>query len=377
MMKKIGVQSAQGHYAVLIGAGLLKRAGRLITQAAVFPKGIVRGKTKVMLVSQAPAFLRYGNAVSRSLNSAGLRVSTHLLPAEGETAKTQKSLFDIYAALLKAGFERSDAVIALGGGVTGDVAGFAASTYLRGVPFINLPTTLLAQVDSAVGGKTGINLAEGKNLVGTFYPPRLVIADTATLTTLSARDYRASLAEVVKYGVIKDAKLFRLLEKNIQKLAKPAPALLEKIVAVCARIKGGVVSRDEKETLGERMILNYGHTFGHAFEKETGFKKLLHGEAVSVGMQAAGLLALELGLWPQADAERQGWLLASLGLPVSLRGFNVKTENVMKAMLHDKKKQAGRLRFILPVRIGKVIVRQDIPAGLIRRVLNQLGGGSR
>ncbi len=373
-MKKIGVKSSQGGYEVLIGAGLLRQAGPLAAKAGVFPKGIVRGKTKAMLVSQAPVFWRYGSAVIRSLKSAGLQVSTYLLPAEGETAKTREALFDFYAALLKAGFERSDAIVALGGGVTGDAAGFAASTYLRGVPFVNLPTTLLAQVDSAIGGKTAINLNEGKNLVGTFYPPRLVIADTSALPTLSLRDYRASLAEVVKYGVIKDAKLFCLLEKNIQKLAKPAPALLENIVAICARIKGGVVSRDERETRGERMSLNYGHTFGHAFEKETGFRKLLHGEAVSIGMQAAGLLALELGLWPQADAERQGWLLASLGLPVSLRGFSVKTENVMRAMLHDKKKQAGRLRFILPVRIGKVTVCQDIPAGLIRRVLHQLGG---
>lgn len=372
-MKKEIIQSRNGVYTVWCGSGFIPRAGALIGAPGVLPYGVTQGKTKIMVVSQKAIFSLYGHTLSRSLKQAGFKVLTHLVP-EGEKAKSQAELFRLYQALLAARFDRSDAVLGLGGGVVGDLCGFAAATYLRGVAFINIATTLLAQVDSAVGGKTAINLPEGKNLVGAFYPARLVLSDAAVLKTLPERDFHASLAEVVKYGVIRDKDLFQQLERETKQILKKDPKILSSIIHVCVGIKARVAERDEFETKGERMILNYGHTFAHAFEKAANYEDLCHGEAVSMGMAAAGKLSVRLGLWSEALANRQEELLKALRLPTRLDGFSFSVKALLKAMQHDKKISSGRLRFVLPVKIGKVIIREDITPKMIEQVLCDVGG---
>lgn len=365
-MKIIRVRSRKGVYAVCVGTGLLPRAGVLIRKFAPKAAG------KILIVTQKKIPASYRAVLQRSLRASGFECFVHFVP-DGEQAKSQKELFRLYQALLKHDFERRDTLLALGGGVAGDLTAFGASTYMRGLRFINVGTTLLAQVDSAIGGKTGINLAEGKNLVGTFYPPALVIADIDTLRTLPEREYRASMAEVVKYGVIRDAALFRLLETNAGKILKRDRKLLAEIVFRCARIKGLVVSRDEQETRGERMILNYGHTFGHALEQVTRYRRWLHGEAVALGMVAAAQLAVLLGHWPADAAHRQEKLLQQLHLPVSAARARLSMPAVLKAMSRDKKKSAGTLRFILPVRFGKVRIEKGLDAAVIRKTLKEIG----
>lgn len=368
-MRVITVLSRRGIYAVCVGAGLLPKAGALIRK---FCGALPKAAGKILIVTQKKIPAQYRTALHRSLRAAGFQCFFHFVP-DGEPAKSQKELFRLYQALLKYDFERRDTIAALGGGVVGDLAAFGASTYMRGLRFINVGTTLLAQVDSAIGGKTGINLPEGKNLVGTFYPPALVIADIDTLRTLPEREYRASMAEVVKYGMIRDAALFRLLEKNAAKILKRDRRLLTEIVFRCARIKGLVVSRDEQETRGERMILNYGHTFGHALEQVTRYRRWLHGEAVALGMVAAARLAFHLGYCRADDAKRQGVLLKQLHLPVSAARERLSMQAVLKAMSRDKKKSAGTLRFVLPVRIGKVRIVKGLNAAAVRKTLKEIG----
>ncbi len=363
-MKTIIVKSLRGTYKIVTGAGLLEKSGGLIAAAGI--------KGKILVVTQKNIAKWHLQKLEVSLKKCGFTSHVHYLP-EGETAKSGEELFRLYGVLLEKGFERRDAILALGGGVTGDLSGFAAATYLRGVAFINVPTTLLAQVDSAIGGKTGINLKEGKNLAGAFYPPKLVISDVEPLKTLPARELQASVAEVVKYGVIRDSRLFGLLERSADKIISKDPQLLHLMVEASSRIKAGVVSRDEFETSGERMILNFGHTFGHGFEKAFDYKKLLHGEAVSIGMVCASRLAVELKIFEQADCDRVVELLEKFDLPVSLSGMQAKVSDVLSAMMHDKKKKAGKLRFVLPVKIGKVVVRDDIPARLIEKIILEAG----
>jgi 3-dehydroquinate synthase len=363
-VKTIVVKSLRGTYKIVTGSGLLEKSGSLIAAAGV------RGK--ILVVTQKNIAKWHLQKVEVSLKKSGFTSQVYYLP-EGETAKSSDELFKLYAFMLEKGFERRDAILALGGGVTGDLSGFAAATYLRGIAFLNAPTTLLAQVDSAIGGKTGINLKEGKNLVGAFYPPKVVISDVQPLTTLPARELQAALAEVVKYGVISDPKLFALLERSADKILSKDTDLLHVIVEASSRIKAGVVSRDEFETSGERMILNFGHTFGHGFEKAFDFKKLLHGEAVSIGMVCAARLAAEMKMLPGAEVERIENLLRSFGLPLSIAGMNAKASDITAAMMHDKKKKAGKLRFVLPVKIGKVVVRDDVPARLIEKIILEAG----
>ncbi|MFZ5801815.1 MAG: 3-dehydroquinate synthase [Candidatus Omnitrophota bacterium] len=367
-MKKIMVRSSRGAYPVLIGRGLLRQAGRLIRALRGAPVGPGR---KILIVTQRPVGRLYARPLAESLRRAGYRVFSCEVP-NGEIAKSERHLFRLHRVLLSHGFERRDAMLALGGGVVGDLTAFCASTYLRGVPFLNVATTLLAQVDSAIGGKTGINLAEGKNLVGSFYPPVAVISDTAVLRSLPPREYRASLAEVVKYGVIRDAALFRFLEARKAAVLNRDPAVLEKIVACSASIKAGIVSRDEREETGERMILNYGHTFGHALEKITAYRGLSHGEAVSLGMIAAARLAVLSGIFPAVSEIRQKALLQGLGLPVARKTLVRKIDRVLRAMVHDKKKNYGRLRFVLPMRIGKTLIKTDIPLLQVRKALQAI-----
>ncbi|MBI3306389.1 MAG: 3-dehydroquinate synthase [Candidatus Omnitrophica bacterium] len=361
-MKSISVKSRHQDYRIVVGQGLLKKTGSLLKALGL------RGK--VFIVSQSRVAQLYAGPVKKSLRQNGFAVAEHNLP-DGEEAKSEKELFQTYHDLLDKDFERRDIVLALGGGVVGDLAGFAASTFLRGVPFVNIGTTLLAQVDSSIGGKTGINLGQGKNLVGAFYPSRLVISDTEVLKTLPDRDLHASLAEVVKYGVIRDLKLFSLIEKKTEDILAKESSILEKLVLASARIKAGVVSRDEFETQGERMILNFGHTFAHAFEQTLNYRKLMHGEAVAIGMVCAARLANRLKLFPFSETSRLVRVLENLHLPVSLSGLDLDRQDILSGMLHDKKKRAGKLRFVLPTKIGRVIIRENIPSKLLKEVVDE------
>ena len=254
----------------------------------------------------------------------------------------------------------------------GDLAGFVAATYLRGVDFVQVPTTLLSQVDSSVGGKVGVNLKSGKNLVGAFYQPRLVVCDLDTLKTLPPREFKAGLAEVIKYGIIDDARLFRQLESDIDKILKQDPAILGSIIARCCQIKARVVGEDEKES-GLRAILNYGHTIGHAIEAITRYGTFLHGEAISIGQIAAGVLSNALCDFPEPHMERVRSLFEKSGLPTSIRFTSTQRKKLIEAMQLDKKVMAGEVKFVLASRIGEVTPGHKVPADLIHAVLEQIG----
>lgn len=363
-METITVKSSRGNYKILTGSGFLKKAGDFLLP-------LKTGKN-VLVVSQTGLPSVHKKLVIKSLSQKGFQVKEHILP-DGEKAKSEKELFRILKALVLNGFDRSDVLLAIGGGVAGDLAGFAASCFMRGIGFVNIPTTLLAQVDSSIGGKTAVNLSEGKNLVGAFWPPRLVISDMDTLKTLPERELRAALGEVMKYGVISRPDLFQFLEQHSQDIFQKKSAALEKIVSISARIKAGVVSRDEYETKGERMILNYGHTFGHAFEKAMNYRGILHGEAISVGMICAGNMAERLGIFSAQDNQRLLHLTQKLNLPVHVKGKKISVHSAVEALKRDKKKKAGALRFVLPVRIGKVIVRSDIDPSLVEEIFEKAG----
>ncbi len=363
-MKTIPVKSVKENYKIVIGRGLLAGCGRLVS-------GIFQPGARIMVVSQAKID-NYARRAAASLEEKGFKIFFHRLP-DGERAKSGHELLKLLHTLLSKGFERKDGIVAVGGGVVSDLSGFAASVYLRGIRYVNIATTLLAQVDSSIGGKTGINLSEGKNLMGAFYPPALVISDIDLLRSLPPRELRASLAEAVKYGVIRDAGLFAFLEENTGKILRKDPAALERIVTASAGIKAGVVSRDEFETRGERIILNYGHTFGHGIENASKYKKIVHGEAVAIGMAMAAHLAVEVGICSPRLALRQLALLKRLELPVAVDALEIRTASILRAMMQDKKKSKGRLRFVLPERIGKVTVKTGIPAGEIRNILRLFG----
>lgn len=283
----------------------------------------------------------------------------HVLVAEaGEASKAAEVATDLWETMLEEGIDRQSIVLAIGGGVVGDLAGFVAATFARGLTFFQVPTTLLAQVDSSVGGKVGINLPGGKNMVGAFWQPAGVLIDVDVLTTLPDREYRAGLAEVVKYGVIMDADFFAMLEANVEAINQRDPEVLQEIIARCCQLKANVVQDDEKEQSGRRAILNYGHTFGHALEAATGYTQILHGEGVSIGMLAASRLATQLGMFTEPETVRQTKLLEAIGLPTTTSPLidpsQVVPSELVRLMWRDKKVQAGKLRFILPTSIGKV-----------------------
>jgi 3-dehydroquinate synthase len=276
----------------------------------------------------------------------------------GETSKSVEVADDLWNALLAEGADRQSAVIAIGGGVVGDLAGFVAATFARGLDFIQVPTTLLAQVDSSVGGKVGVNLPGAKNMVGAFWQPRGVLIDVDVLRTLPPREYRAGLAEVVKYGVILDDVFFHYLESHVAEVNRQDAAVLARLVEGSCRLKADVVERDERETTGLRAVLNYGHTFAHAFEALGDYTSLLHGEAVATGMRCAARLAARLGRIDQATVDRQDALLERLGL--ALDPPDVEGQELLRVMHRDKKASAGKLRFILPNRIGHVDLVGDV-----------------
>ncbi len=335
----------------------------LLAESALW-RPALRGR-HVLIVSNDTVAPLYLERVVAGLD--GLRHATLVLP-DGETHKTLDSAARIFAALAALGATRDAAVIALGGGVIGDLAGFAAACWMRGIDFVQMPTTLLAMVDSSVGGKTGVNLPAGKNLVGAFHQPRAVIADTATLVTLPAREYRAGLAEIVKIGAIGDAGFFDWLETHAEALvAREEADLVRAIAHSCAR-KAGVVVRDETEQ-GERALLNFGHSFGHALEAECGYGALLHGEAVAIGMLQAASLSARLGRADAADAARLRTLLQRLGLPTALPP-GLDPDALLARMALDKKNRDGRLRLILWRGVGQAFIAEDIDESAVRVVLD-------
>lgn len=346
-----------------IAPGSLDQLGESITHLKL-------GK-KILVVSNPTIFKHYGERAVASLTAAGFDVATYTLPP-GERYKNLNSIQKIYDSALEHRLERSSTIVALGGGVVGDMAGFAAATWLRGINVVQVPTTLLAMVDSSVGGKTGVNHPHGKNLIGAFYQPRFVLIDPDVLKTLPVREFRAGMAEVIKYGVIWDTELFTQLEasKHLSQLRYIKPELIETILTRSCQAKADVVGKDEKEG-GLRAILNYGHTIGHAIESLTGYRLVNHGEAVAIGMVAAGQIATELGLWQKEDAKRQNALIQKAGLPTQLpQGIDI--EGIVDALQLDKKVRNGQVRFILPTQIGVVTITDEVPSDVIRQVLQTM-----
>jgi len=322
-----------------------------------------------LIVTDSHLASSHAATVRDSLLAHGWRCETEVLPA-GEPSKSLDVVTKVYDRLIAMNADRRTLIVAVGGGVVGDAAGFIAATYTRGLPFVQIPTSLLAAVDSSVGGKTGVNHPLAKNMIGAFYQPIGVLIDTAVLETLPDREYRAGLAEVVKYGVILDAEFFAYLEHHVEAIHARRPDILRHLISRSCRLKADVVERDEFEATGLRAVLNYGHTFGHAFEALSGYGQLLHGEAVSIGMIYASRLAERRGLIGSDITARQRSLLAALQLPTALPAIvNFTTEDVLARMKLDKKTVSGSLRFVLPTRLGEVKTIADIPEADVRAVL--------
>ncbi|MDH5201718.1 MAG: 3-dehydroquinate synthase [Nitrospirota bacterium] len=355
--EKIRVALGERSYDISIGSNILDRLGDNLKSFGLSPR--------IAIISNPKVYPLYGKRVSDSIKNAGFNAITVTIP-DGEEYKDLLWIQHIYDELLKAKLDRSSALIALGGGVVGDITGFAASTYMRGISYIQVPTTLLAQVDSSVGGKTGVNHKLGKNMIGTFWQPKLVWIDVATLKTLPLRELRAGLAEVIKYGVIWDEKLFDFLELNRNKILSLDRDSLVHIIKRSCEIKAEVVSKDERES-GLRAILNYGHTIGHAIETVTGYKRYLHGEAVAIGMCLEARLSTMLKFIDNNKVVRIKSLIESYGLPSEMpAGIDIK--NILSSIQLDKKAIAGELKFILPERIGNV----KIYKGLNKKVLKEM-----
>ncbi len=363
MSEIIKVGLAARSYDIHVGHGLLAQAGTLLKPLARGPLPVVTDAT-VGEIHLADFLESCGNA--------GLDARPLVLPP-GEQSKSFAGLEELTGELLDLGIDRGGLIVALGGGVIGDLTGFAAGILKRGVAFAQIPTTLLAQVDSSVGGKTAINARQGKNLLGLFHQPRIVIADTALLGTLPRRELLAGYAEVVKYAALGEAKFFSWLEANGPKALAGDQAALIYMVAHSCRMKADIVARDEREA-GERALLNLGHTFGHALEAATGFSsRLIHGEGVAIGMVLAFQLSAKLGLCPAADADRLARHLKAVGLPWSIADIappRPSAEALLTAMMHDKKTKDGKLTFILARGLGRAFVTSDVPLDAVKDVLS-------
>jgi 3-dehydroquinate synthase len=359
-LTRIPVQTPSRSYEVLVERGLLRSAA-----AALGPT--VPLDWRVFVVTQAPVRKPWGNILRKSFSKARRKVEIIQMP-DGERSKTLTQLEKLASKLVSRGADRRSVILALGGGVVGDVAGFLASIFMRGIPVVQIPTTLLAQVDSAIGGKTGVNLKSGKNLLGTFYQPLAVLADPDVLATLPEREYRSGLFEAMKYGVIRNPAIFELMEANRDALLQRDGALLETLITECIRVKAEVVSADERES-GERRILNFGHTIGHALEAETDYKQFLHGEAVGWGMIAATMIGAEIQITDSFTAQRiVGLVRAYAPLP----GVEVNSEGIVKRLLSDKKTVGGVPHFVLPTSIGTVEVVNTVPERAILHAVEEI-----
>lgn len=356
-MKTIEVSLAKRSYPIYIGAGLLSKPELIVSKIAR-PKAAVVTNTTV-----APLYL---DRLSSALQKNGIEVLPIILP-DGEKYKNWETLNLIFDGLLAKHSERSTTLIALGGGVVGDMGGFAAATYQRGMPFIQIPTTLLAQVDSSVGGKTGINHPLGKNMIGAFYQPKVVLADISTLSTLPARELSAGLAEVIKYGLIRDLPFLEWLEANMDLLMQRDENALEYAIARSCINKAEVVGADELEA-GDRALLNFGHTFGHAIEAALGYGEWLHGEAVAAGMVLATKLSVRLGLLESSSIERVSDLLSRAKLPVKAPDISI--ERFISLMAHDKKVDAGKIRFVILKSMGNAFLSDNVPDSTLQETFS-------
>ena len=361
-MTPVEVTVALGHrsYPILIGENLLDTAGPIISR--------LRNRQAIIVTNDVVGPL-YQERLTACLRNAGCSVELITLP-DGEEHKTLATMSLILDRLMAMHAERKSTLIALGGGVIGDITGFAAAIYQRGMSFIQIPTTLLAQVDSAVGGKTAVNHPLGKNMIGAFYQPQLVLADTSVLTTLPDRELRAGLAEVIKYGLISDPAFFQWLIENMNKLLARDPDALAHAIKVSCENKAGVVAGDEREE-GARALLNLGHTFGHAIEAGLGFGTWLHGEAVAAGMMIAARVSRRIELLGDTEVDAIEALLRAAGLPV--RGPRLGFDRYFALMSHDKKVDAGQIRFVLLKSIGKAFITKDVPPEALRIVLEGEG----
>jgi 3-dehydroquinate synthase len=359
VVRTVRVSLGNRSYDIKISPGLI---GKLGAECARLKLG-----SRCAIITDTNVGREYAKPAYNSLLRAGFEPSLVIVPA-GETAKSLKTVQSCYDRLASHRLERKSFIVALGGGVVGDLAGFVAATYLRGISFVQVPTTLLAHVDSSVGGKVGVNLKAGKNLVGAFYQPKLVLCDLDALATLPAREFRAGLAEVIKYGIIYDASLFARLERDLPKLLRREPAVLGEIIARCCEIKARVVGQDETES-GLRAILNFGHTIGHGLEAISSYGKYLHGEAISIGQIAAAKLSHELAGFPEKQTHRIADLFKRAGLPTQVKLSARQRPKLFAAMKLDKKVSDGEIKFVLAKRIGKVVWGEKVPQTLVEKVL--------
>ena len=356
-MRRVSVSLKDRSYDVLIGSGLLKEA------AALLKEHIATGR--LVIITNPTVQQLYGAGLRQNLSADGCRVDT-ILVADGEEHKTLETAGNLYSRLSECLSERTTPILALGGGVIGDLTGFVAATYKRGVPFIQIPTTLLAQVDSSIGGKVAVDHGRLKNEIGAFYQPKLAISDTATLKSLPESQFSNGMAEVIKSAVIRDNDFFGFIEKNIYIIMKRDDEILEETVCKTAAIKAAVVSADERDT-GTRNILNFGHTVGHAIETVSCFG-IQHGQAVAIGMLVEAAIAVRLGFFSEEELSRLKNVIESAGLPTSMPGINI--EETMQAMQHDKKITNGKVKFVLPKAIGDVFITDEVDPAVIREVLS-------
>jgi 3-dehydroquinate synthase len=360
-LQSLTVRSASGAYRVLVGPGALDRLGRLMRASGLGARAVV--------VSDATVAALYAPRVLTALRRAGLAASLVAFPP-GERSKTLRTAGSLYAHFADLGVDRETCVVALGGGVAGDLAGFVAATYLRGLPLVQVPTTLLAQADSAIGGKTGVDLPAGKNLVGAFHAPRLVVIDPRTLATLPVRHLRSGLAEVIKVGMALDARLFGQLERHAEAILALAPGPLHAALWGAVRAKARLVQADERDR-GRRRLLNYGHTVGHAIEAAGAYRRWLHGEAVALGMRAAARVSVQAGLLDEAAEARQAALLARFGLARSWPRVSIR--KLWPYLELDKKRSGRGLAFVLTAGVGVARVRQNLSREALVRALRSLG----
>ncbi|MGB0033938.1 MAG: 3-dehydroquinate synthase [Candidatus Acidiferrales bacterium] len=358
-MSAIRVQSAAGSYDVHVSRGAIGRVGSRVAK--------IPDVSGVFVISSPRVWRTWGASLARGIR--GWRKNRTILFDDAESSKRLFTVEQIARQLVRAGADRHAVIVALGGGVVGDVAGFAAATYLRSVRLVHIPTTLVAQVDSSIGGKAGVNLPEGKNLIGPFYPPVAVIADPEVLNTLPHREYRSGLYEVIKYGIIADAKLFAFLERRMPALLRRDPRALGFVIERSLRIKARIVGRDERES-GLRQILNFGHTLGHAFEAATGYRRFLHGEAIAWGMIASSLIGIAMGRTREEEAVRTIRLIASVGPLPRLTGIHA--SRLRPILAGDKKSRSGKLRWVLPLRVGNAEWGIEVPWTVVTRTLAEL-----
>jgi 3-dehydroquinate synthase len=356
---RVRVDLGERSYDILIGCGLLSQAAEYLHPLKLGKRGVIITDTNVES--------RYAGPLREALAKGGITVEVLSVPA-GEASKSLRQANRLFEKLPSLGLDRQSFVIALGGGVVGDLAGFVAASYLRGLALVQMPTTLMAQVDSSVGGKVGVNLPQGKNLVGAFYQPKLVLADTDALTTLPARELRSGFAEVIKHGAIRDAEFFEWLEREYKQVLAFHPEAVTHVVRRCCEIKAEVVSADERES-GLRAILNFGHTLGHAMEALSEYVGLLHGEAISMGMCCSAWLSTKRAGLREAEAKRIGDLLAASSLPTRLGG-TFKPEELLATARLDKKARNGKLRFVLLKRLGEAVVSDAVTDADLVEVVN-------